>query len=392
MKPMPRSAMQVSPQRAAIRAEQGSQGLKKFDQANYQNRQATMQQAQQGMGQPFRDPNQLTRQGIRRFEGNAALKQYDQEMYKEKQNPNYVDFGMQPRMPTNVVGGLGGQNRSYGGVAGGIFNTADQIDDRKNFISGAGAGLGEQAYAGGDPYRQATMQQGLQAQQAAMNQAAQQAAQRMSEFGRGMPANVVGGLGSGIAAGLGGQAYAGGNPNFDERSGQFNNLIRYNDPRSAQGPDRMGMPQAYPDRIADPMRPQGDRGPLTRVSPGVYRNTQGQLTGPGGRVMPNQPNRNPAQGNATDMWNNMQPQNPQGNISDMFNNMVQQPGYPNGKGPARDVYSPMGAGRYDINQAQNPIYRTPGYSYNLPQNTNVMPGWAGPRPSFSPGQYLNRGR
>ena len=389
MKPMPRSAMQVSPQRAAIRAEQGSQGLKKFDQANYQNRQATMQQAQQGMGQPFLDPNQLTRQGIRRFEGNAALKQYDQEMYKEKQNPNYATY------------------------------TAHQYT-------------------------------GTQAQQAGMNQAAQQAAQQMS-YGQGMPANFVGGLGSGIAAGLGsgivanrggqtnsrqlspaeqararaeaimrgdtvtmdynqerdtlveqylqemrgagpggasknpdnGQAYAGGNPNFDERSGQFNNLIRYNNPRSAQGPDRMGMPQAYPDRIADPMRPQGDRGPLTRVSPGVYRNTQGQLTGPGGRVMPNQPNRNPAQGNATDMWNNMQPQNPQGNISNKFYDMVLQPGNPKG---------PQGTLPYGGQQPQNPIYRTPGYSYNLPQNTNVMPGWAGPRPSFSPGQYLNRGR
>lgn len=318
MKPMPRSAMQVSPQRAAIRAEQGSQGLKKFDQANYQNRQATMQQAQQGMGQPFRGqtPEEVTRQGIRTFEGNAALKQYDQHMYRQKQDPS---------------------------------------------------------------------------QNASLQYQAQKAAQQMS-YDQGMPANVVGGLGSGIAAGLGGQAYAGGNPNFDERSGQFNNLIRYNDPRSAQGPDRMGMPQAYPDRIADPMRPQGDRGPLTRVSPGVYRNTQGQLTGPGGRAMPNQPNRNPAQNYTTDMWNNMQPQNPQDNISDMYNNMVQQPGYPNGKGPARDVYSPMGAGRYDINQAQNPIYRAPGYGYNLPQNTNVMPGYAGPRPSYSPGQWLNRGR
>ncbi len=283
MKPMPRSAMQVSPQRAAIRAEQGSQGLKKFDQANYQNRQATMQQAQQGMGQPFLDPDQLTRQGIRTFEGNAALKQYDQDMYRQKQDPS---------------------------------------------------------------------------QNASLQYQAQKAAQQMS-YGQGMPANVVGGLGSGIAAGLGGQAYAGGNPNFDERSGQFNNLIRYNDPRSAQGPDRMGMPQAYPDRIADPMRPQGDRGPLTRLSPGVYRNTQGQLTGPGGRVMPNQPNRNPVQGYATDM----------------YNNMVQQPGYPNGKGPARDVYSPMGSGGYDLNQAQNPIYRSIGSGYNLPQNTNVMPGY-----------------
>jgi hypothetical protein len=275
--------MQVSPQRAAIRAEQGSQGLKKFDQANYQNRQATMQQAQQGMGQPFLDPDQLTRQGIRTFEGNAALKQYDQDMYRQKQDPS---------------------------------------------------------------------------QNASLQYQAQKAAQQMS-YGQGMPANVVGGLGSGIAAGLGGQAYAGGNPNFDERSGQFNNLIRYNDPRSAQGPDRMGMPQAYPDRIADPMRPQGDRGPLTRLSPGVYRNTQGQLTGPGGRVMPNQPNRNPVQGYATDM----------------YNNMVQQPGYPNGKGPARDVYSPMGSGGYDLNQAQNPIYRSIGSGYNLPQNTNVMPGY-----------------
>jgi hypothetical protein len=288
------------------------------------------------MGQPFRGqtPEEVTRQGIRTFEGNAALKQYDQDMYRQKQDPSQnaslqyqaqkaaqqMSYGQ--GMPANVVGGLGsgiaaglgGQTRSYGGFAGGIYNTANQIDDRKNFISGAVAGLGEQAYAGGDP-------------------------------------------------------------NFDERSGQFNNLIRYNDPRSAQGPDRMGMPQAYPDRIADPMRPQGDRGPLTRVSPGVYRNTQGQLTGPGGRAMPNQPNRNPAQGYATDMYNNMQPQSPQDNISDMFNNMVQQPGYPNGKGPARDVYSPMGSGGYDLNQAQNPIYRSPGYNYNLPQNTNVMPGY-----------------
>jgi len=298
MKPMPRSAMQVSPQRAAIRAEQGSQGLKKFDQANYQNRQATMQQAQQGMGQPFRGqtPEEVTRQGIRTFEGNAALKQYDQDMYRQKQDPS---------------------------------------------------------------------------QNASLQYQAQKAAQQMS-YGQGMPANVVGGLGSGIAAGLGGQAYAGGNPNFDERTGQFTNR----DPGFSRGPDRMGMPQAYPDRIADPMRPQGDRGPLTRLSPGVYRNTQGQLTGPGGRVMPNQPNRNPAQGYATDMWNNM----------------VQQPGYPNGKGPARDVYSPMGSGGYDLNQAQNPIYGSFGYNYNLPQNTNVMPGDAGPRPSYSPGQWLNRGR
>jgi len=294
--------MQVSPQRAAIRAEQGSQGLKKFDQANYQNRQATMQQAQQGMGQPFRGqtPEEVTRQGIRTFEGNAALKQYDQDMYRQKQDPS---------------------------------------------------------------------------QNASLQYQAQKAAQQMS-YGQGMPANVVGGLGSGIAAGLGGQAYAGGNPNFDERTGQSNNLIRYNNPNFPQGPDRMGMPQAYPDRIADPMRPQGDRGPLTRLSPGVYRNTQGQLTGPGGRAMPNQPNRNPAQGYATDM----------------YNNMVQQPGYPNGKGPARDVYSPMGSGGYDINQAQNPIYRSIGSGYNLPQNTNVMPGYAGPRPSYSPGQWLNRGR
>jgi hypothetical protein len=261
-----------------------------------------MQQAQQGMGQPFRGqtPEEVTRQGIRTFEGNAALKQYDQDMYRQKQDPS---------------------------------------------------------------------------QNASLQYQAQKAAQQMS-YGQGMPANVVGGLGSGIAAGLGGQAYAGGNPNFDERTGQSNNLIRYNNPNFPQGPDRMGMPQAYPDRIADPMRPQGDRGPLTRVSPGVYRNTQGQLTGPGGRVMPNQPNRNPAQGYATDM----------------YNNMVQQPGYPNGKGPARDVYSPMGSGGYDLNQAQNPIYGSFGYNYNLPQNTNVMPGYAGPRPSYSPGQWLNRGR
>jgi hypothetical protein len=318
--------MQVSPQRAAIRAEQGSQGLKKFDQANYQNRQATMQQAQQGMDQLSRQQaiNEAERQGVRRVGGNEALKQYDQDIYRQNQNPMQFAVQPSPEMPAN------------------------------------------------SPYRQASMQEGLQAQQAGLNQAAQQAAQRMSQYGQGTPANVVGGLGSGIAAGLGGQAYAGGNPNFDERTGQFTNR----DPGFSRGPDRMGMPQAYPDRIADPMRPQGDRGPLTRLSPGVYRNTQGQLTGPGGRVMPNQPNRNPAQGYATDM----------------YNNMVQQPGYPNGKGPARDVYSPMGSGGYDLNQAQNPIYRSIGSGYNLPQNTNVMPGYTNSTLGYSPYLGSYRGR
>ena len=346
MKPMPRSAMQVSPQRAAIRAEQGSQGLKKFDQANYQNRQATMQQAQQGMGQPLLDPDQLTRQGIRRFEGNAALKQYDQEMYKEKQNPTYMTFDS--RLGSGIAAGLG---------SGIVANRGEQLDSRQ--LSPA-----EQARA-----RAEAIMRGDSVTMDYNQERDTLVQQYLQEMRGGAPG------GAPRNADMG-QAYAGGNPNFDERSGQFNNLIRYNDPRSAQGPDRMGMPQAYPDRIADPMRPQGDRGPLTRLSPGVYRNTQGQLTGPGGRVMPNQPNRNPAQDNA----------------ADMFNNMVKQPGYPNGKGPARDVYSPMGSGGYDLNQAQNPIYGSFGYNYNLPQNTNVMPGYAGPRPSYSPGQWLNRGR
>ena len=351
---MPRSAMQVSPQRAAIRAEQGSQGLKKFDQANYQNRQATMQQAQQGMGQPFLDPNQLTRQGIRRFEGNAALKQYDQEMYKEKQNPNYVSTqpvsydGPRLNLGSGIAAGLG---------SGIVANRGGQTNSRQ--LSPA-----EQARARAEAIMRGdsvTMD---------YNQERDTLVEQYLQEMRGA------GPGGASKNPNNGQVYAGGNPNFDERSGQSNNLIRYNNPNFPQGPDRMGMPQAYPDRIADPMRPQGDRGPLTRLSPGVYRNTQGQLTGPGGRVMPNQPNRNPAQGYATDM----------------YNNMVQQPGYPNGKGPARDVYSPMGSGGYDLNQAQNPIYGSFGYNYNLPQNTNVMPGYAGPRPSYSPGQYLNRGR
>jgi len=314
MKPMPRSAMQVSPQRAAIRAEQGSQGLKKFDQANYQNRQATMQQAQQGIGQSSREQavNEATRQGIRTFGGNAALKQYDQDIYRQNQNP--MQAAVQPYSGTlsNFVGGLG-SGIAAGLGSGIVANRNEQTDSRQY-----------------NPWE---------------------------------------------------QAYAGGNPNFDERTGQSNNLIRYNNPSFPQGPDRMGMPQAYPDRIADPMRPQGDRGPLTRLSPGVYRNTQGQLTGPGGRVMPNQPNRDAMQGNMTNMFNNMQPQNPQGNISDLYNNM--QPYNPKG---------PQGTLPYGGQQPQNPIYGSFGNGYNLPQNTNVMPGYAGPRPSYSPGQWLNRGR
>ena len=336
MKPMPRSAMQVSPQRAAIRAEQGSQGLKKFDQANYQNRQATMQQAQQGMGQLSRD-------------------QMLQEIYRQNENSMQTAIQPYPGMPANNVGSLG-SGIAAGLGSGIVANRGGQTDSRQ--LSPA-----EQARARAEAI--------MRGDSVTMDYN-QERDTLVQQYLQELRAPDPGGASKNSDNG---QVYAGGNPNFDER-GQSNNLIRYNNPNFPQGPDRMGMPQAYPDRIADPMRPQGDRGPLTRVSPGVYRNTQGQLTGPGGRVMPNQPNRNPAQGYATDM----------------YNNMVQQPGYPNGKGPARDVYSPMGSGGYDLNQAQNPIYGSIGSGYNLPQNTNVMPGYAGPRPSYSPGQWLNRGR
>lgn len=136
---------------------------------------------------------------------------------------------------------------------------------------------------------------------------------------------------------LDGIAYAGGNPNFDERTGQFIN----------QG----GMGQGNP--VRPPQQEQ-----LTRLSPGVYRNSQGQLVNQSGSMLPNQPDRSQQSGFAgtsRDIVQNLQPFNPNGfgpkppaaiGIPSNFN--------PNGFGGQQPI-NPI----YYFNQQQpvNPIYQ-----------------------------------
>lgn len=64
---------------------------------------------------------------------------------------------------------------------------------------------------------------------------------------------------------------------------------------------------------------------LTRLSPGVYRDSQGRLVGQGGRPLQQQPQRSPMQ---------QQPQRPP--MQQLPPQLGQQ-----GKGPARDVYTPL---------------------------------------------------
>lgn len=122
--------------------------------------------------------------------------------------------------------------------------------------------------------------------------------------------------------------------------------------RPMRGPDEMGMPQAYPDRIEDPTRNRGrgrdrERGQLTRLSPGVYRNERGDLVNSRGGMLPNQPGRD-------------RQRDARREVESGFSGM--RP--PNGKGPAatEGLGGPTGGGYqapYDFNQAQNPIYRFP---------------------------------
>lgn len=170
----------------------------------------------------------------------------------------------------------------------------------------------------------------------------------------------------GMSAALqnGGQiAYTGGSRNFDERTGQYNRPPG----RPMRGPDQMGMPQAYPDRIEDPMRNRGrgrdrERGQLTRLSPGVYRNAQGTLVNSRGGRLPNQPRRD----NMQDL---------QREVDRGFAGM--QP--PNGKGPEGTYGLDRGFGGgynlpYDFGQGQNPMYQMPMNQFGLqPQPQNYMP-------------------
>ena len=72
-------------------------------------------------------------------------------------------------------------------------------------------------------------------------------------------------------------AYAGGNPYFDERTGQFTG------PQAYKNVGGMG------NRIAESMQPQE----MQRLSPGVYRGADGSLVDSTGRMLPNQPQRQP---------------------------------------------------------------------------------------------------
>lgn len=182
---------------------------------------------------------------------------------------------------------------------------------------------------------------------------------------------MAAGIGMGVSNMLGGSpaarreqmAYAGGSRNFDERTGQYNRPPG----RPMRGPDQMGMPQAYPDRIEDPMRNRGrgrDREPgqLTRLSPGVYRNAQGALVNSRGGRLPNQPRR--------DSMQDLQREVDRG-----FAGM--QP--PNGKGPEGTYGLDRGFGGgynlpYDFGQGQNPMYQMPMNQFGLqPQPQNYMP-------------------
>ena len=74
-------------------------------------------------------------------------------------------------------------------------------------------------------------------------------------------------------------AYAGGNPYFDERTGQFTG------------------PQAYKnfdlDKALANMRLGAQPQEMQRLSPGVYRGANGSLVDSTGRMLPNQPQRQP---------------------------------------------------------------------------------------------------
>lgn len=104
-------------------------------------------------------------------------------------------------------------------------------------------------------------------------------------------------------------AYAGGNPNFDERTGRFIN--------PPQQMPSMGQ------QIAQGLRPQQ---PLQRLSPGVYRGPDGSLVNSRGGNLPNQPQRQPQ---AT--IQPMQPMQPNPYARDQFpgrnfpQNMMPQP-------------------------------------------------------------------
>ena len=108
----------------------------------------------------------------------------------------------------------------------------------------------------------------------------------------------------------------------------------------------------------------------TRLSPGVYRDNQGRLVGQGGRPLPQQPQRPPMQ---------QQPLRP-------IEWSPQQPGQ-QGKGPARDVYTPLPQPPMGLKPLQ-PDYTGGTGDYNrMPSTPGNMGGGIGKDYTGNPADY-----
>ena len=102
------------------------------------------------------------------------------------------------------------------------------------------------------------------------------------------------------------------------------------------------------DEVTGKYRSSGRATPApTRLSPGVYRDSQGRLVGQGGRPLQQQPQRPPMQ---------QQPQRPP--MQQLPPQLGQQ-----GKGPARDVYTPLPQQQLGLNP-QQPDYTGGTGDYN----------------------------
>ena len=99
-----------------------------------------------------------------------------------------------------------------------------------------------------------------------------------------------------VAGMQGGNVYAGGSPNFDERTGRFIQQPHTGTP--VYIPERSGMPPhsgspIYTPENAPPRHGPGFQAPLERVSPGIYRNASGDLVNSSGGRLPGNVYRQP---------------------------------------------------------------------------------------------------
>lgn len=111
-----------------------------------------------------------------------------------------------------------------------------------------------------------------------------------------------------VAGMQGGNVYAGGSPNFDERTGRFIQQPHTGTP--VYIPERSGMPPHSGSPIYTPENPPprhgpGFQGPLERVSPGIYRNASGDLVNSSGGRLPGNVYRQPGYAQHDPNRNNM---------------------------------------------------------------------------------------